>query len=553
MMKDDQKNVFDFKTLQQGYQPGDTDKMIANMIELMPALRSILDASSLEEQLTVIRQTFVPKDYEHLLMQIVIIEYFYQAKDKRLDKALALAELNYQLAKMLPPQWDLKEGFGLSPARHIADALGSLGSIYNDLGNLSQTLEYYQQAEEWYSSDELERNQRGITGKSEYDRLFHERDIRAVLFENMARLYGKLGDRDKAAEYARRMNEIDRYFSTAQTRIAMLLRYGEAAGEHGDVNSALQSFYEALDLAIADKGNQISPREVVTVCHSIGDALAHLKLFRQALRYHQRALELNRQTGHLERMSYDYRSIGRIFEARPDLGDALQQYQEALGCASITATDGTLFIWSASDGTKLRVIDPDLAWAPSLSLGRMYSQRQLYNQADEFFALAIDLGEIIRSSVVQDEYRIGFQATRLQAYDAMIKMHGQLAIQGLTSGNTIRGHAVRAWRYVERARSRAFLDLLSRSPIHPPDEIPVSFLNKETALIERIRSLSQVSHTDSVEQKRTKWDEYEDTRVKLENVWQNMLAIAPLSIGYVELRRGQPLEVKTLHELLRVE
>lgn len=552
-MKRKHESVFDFKLSREEYQPGETDKLITKMAETLPILQDILNARSLDEQIAIIQQGVSPEYYEHVLMQLGIIEYFYKQKDKLLERALAIAELNYRLALMLPPEWDLQKGYGLSPARHVADALESLGSIYSDLGDLSRTLDYYLQAEEWYVRDDVERSQRGITARSDYDRLFHERDVRAGLFENMSRLYLQLGDTQKAAEYARRMSEIDRRYSTIETRIALLLRYGNAAGAAGDVDRALQNFHEALDLAVSDPHSKIVVRGVTQACHSIGDTMHYLGLFRQALRYHQRALELNRQVGHSERMNYDYRAVGRVFEARPDLGDALDAYEHALQCVSITVTTDASFTWSASDGTRFRVIDPDLAWEPALAIGRVYTQRQQYNRADEFFALAIDLGEVMRSNVIQDEYRIGFQANRMLAYKAMIKLHSQLSIEALANGNATRGSATRAWRYAERARSRAFLDLLSTSFIRPPDEIPVSLQNEEAALIERLRALSQVRQADGVEQKRTVWDEYEDARASLEKVWQNMISIAPSSIGYVELRRGRPLEMRTLHELLRGE
>ncbi len=548
-MKDKEGHVFDFETVHpEEHQPNRADRLIAGMTRSVPILENLIAAQSLDDQISIIQRKLPPAEYSRLLLQLTPIVYFYQHTDQRLDKALEWAELLYRVAMMLPEEWNPGQGFGLSPARQRAETLENLGSIYEDLGDLSRALEYYQQAEEWYGRDDAERSKHGITAKSDFDRVVHKRDVRAALFENMARLYRKLGDEEKVQEYALRINEIDQQQTTTETRIHMLLSIGSARADDGNFNEALKNFYEALDLALAYHRSQLVAREVVTACHHIGDTLRHLGLFRQALRYHQRALELNRQAGHLERMSYDYMAIGKIFETRPDLGDALEQYQAALRCASVAATDSGPFTLRASNETLLRVIDPDLAWPAALAIGRICAQRQIYDRADEFFELAIDLGEALRSNVLQDEYRIGFQSTRMEAYEAMIKMHSWLAIWTPMSG--IRGHAIRSWKYVERARSRAFLDLLSTSPIQPPVEIPVSLQGQEAALVEHLLSLRQERRTDGTEQKRSLWDEYEDTRIKLEKVWQDMIAITPTAIEYVGMRRGQPFEAKALRELL---
>src|SRR2546428_551706 len=82
--------------------------------------------------------------------------------------ALRIAELKYWLTTRIPQEWQLDPAMELSPARYRADALFDLGSVYEDLGEFSKALDYYQQAEEWFQRDEEERHKRGITQRSEY-------------------------------------------------------------------------------------------------------------------------------------------------------------------------------------------------------------------------------------------------------------------------------------------------------------------------------------------------------------------------------------------------
>jgi tetratricopeptide (TPR) repeat protein len=544
------KDLFNFETLAKS-EPGSTDQLVANMVESQPFLGELLKASSEEEQVKIIQDKLAPEYYERLLLQLSAIEFHYKEKEKRVTEALSLAKLQYRLATMLPED-DLNPSDERihSRSRHIADALQSLGSIYVDLGEMSQALDYNLRAEEWYERDAAERKERGITKESAFDQVFQERDVRATLFENTARLYDQLGDHEKTMKYARRAAEIDARRPTNQSRIAYLLTIGRSAEGNGDFDSALGAYHEALDIALADSNSQIVVRDVVTASHHIGSLLAKLRLFRQALRYHQRALYLNSGARHLERMSYDHRALGGILEARPDLGDPLEHYEAAITCSSVPSAEGSPFTWQSSDGSYLQVLDPALAWPSTLAAARVCTERQDYDRAEKFLALTIDLGEVMRANLAQNEYRIGFQAQRMEAYQNMIKLQGQLSKQRPSDDGKDSGPKTRAFAYAERARSRSFLDLLGTSSFSLPSEVPEELRAKEAGLTERLRSLSQSSPTPTSAERQTDWAAYEATRAELEKVWKEIVKLVPAAADYVELRRGRPIKMEDLRELL---
>jgi tetratricopeptide (TPR) repeat protein len=543
------QDLFNFKTIG-GSKPVSTDELVAKMVEGMPILGELLTASSEEEKIRIIQSKLSPEKYEGLLMMLSVIEYHYKTKAKRVDESLALAKVQYRLATMLPQDWDPQGDIGHSRTRHVADTLQGLGSAYLSLGEFSKALDYNLQAEEWYERDSEERSQRGIVKENADDKLFHERDVRAILFETTAGLYHRLGDSGKAIEYARRTAEIDLSKPTYQSRVANLLDAGQGSASRGDFDRALAAYREALDVALADPNSKIVVRDVVTVCHHIGDLLARLRLFRQAFRYHERALELNQGAGHLERMSYDHRSIGRIFEARPDLGDALEQYEAALRCVSVAASEEETFMWQTSDGDCFRILDPDVAWSLALAAARIHAERHDYDRAEELLTLTIDLGEVMRANVAQNEYRTGFQAQRMDAYQNMVKLQVQLARQDLANEGKVSEHKTRALIYTERARSRSFLDMLGTSFISLPSDVPAELKATEASLVERLRSLSQKDATTASEGQHADWATYEATRAELEKVWQEIITRTPEAADYVELRRGRPIDMTELRELL---
>lgn len=543
-------NLWNFKQIGYERKPGATDQLIEKMAESYPLLKELLSAQTVEEQIALIQPPITQKKYESLLPSLITIQFFYKEKDRRLSEALNLAELEYHLAQMLPQEWSPKLPMGCSPARHIGDALQSLGGIHVELGNLSQALDYYLQAEEWYERDVLERQQRGLTLENDYDRIALRTNVRATLFGSISRLYRDLGDQEKAREYKNRQFEIEQQSTTTESQIEVLLRLGDGAFATDNCDGALRAFHKALDLALADSGSQITARNVVTICHYIGETLSRkLGLYRQALRYHQKALELNRQSGHLERMSYDYRDMGKIFEVRPDLGNALEAYEVALTCASEQIEEHTQYTWQASDGTFWRITEPESAWPSILAIGRLYTQQQDYERANSVLALAIELGEVIRSNVVQEEYRIAYQGSRQDAYELMIKMHVQLALQNQFD-HVFEEHGEKAWKYVERSKSRAFLDSLGTSSLRQPSEIPEDWQNQEIRLLESLESLSRLRLTQTTAQKRVTWDEYAQIRLQLEKLWQEMTDISPMAQAYVNLRQGQPIQFQVLQQLL---
>jgi len=542
-------NLWTFKQIGDERKLGETDQLIEKMAASYPLLNKLLSAETLEEQISLFQPPITQEEYERLHFFLITIQYNYKEKDRRLSDALNLAKLEYHLAQMLPQEWSPQSAMGHSRDRHIADALQSLGAIHLELGNPSRALDYCLQAEEWYKRDALERKHLELPLESDFDRIFNQA-VRSTLFESISRLYQDLGDGEKARVYKNRQLEIEQQSTTTESQINVLLRLGDGAFAADDCDGALRDFHKALDLALADSDSQITARNVVTICHYIGETLSRkLSLYRQALQYHEKALELNRQSGHLDRMSYDYRDIGKIYELRPDLGDALEAYEAALTCASKQIEEGTHYTWQASDGTLWRITEPESAWPSILAIGQIYMQKQDYEKADAVLALAIKLGEVIRSNVVQEEYRIAYQGSRQDAYDLMIKMHVQLALQN-KSDRLADEHGEKAWEYVERSKSRTFLDSLGISSLRQPNEIPEEWRNQEVRLLESLESLSRLRLIQTTAQKRATWDEYAQIRSQLEKLWQEIAYISPIAQSYVNLRQGQPIQFQALQQLL---
>jgi CHAT domain-containing protein len=130
-----------------------------------------------------------------------------------------------------------------------------------------------------------------------------------------------------------------------------------------------------------------------------------------------------------------------------------------------------------------------------------------------------------------------------------IEMHTQLAFQ-IQSDYLAQQHSERAWEYIERAKSRAFLDSLGTSSFRLPNEIPTDVHKQETKLLESLESFNGLRSTQTTDRQHVIWDEYQTIRSQLDQLWQEMAQISPQAQDYVNLRQGQPISFQALKQLM---
>ena len=142
---------------------------------------------------------------------------------------------------------------------------------------------------------------------------------------------------------------------------------------------------------------------------------------------------------------------------------------------------------------------------------------------------------------MQNEYRLAFQAKRLNAYSDMVIVQA-LSVFRYKCRQKYGEQTCYFQLGIFRAGSlRAFLDLLGTSFIKVPNTIPENLQNKEKFLVNHLRDLEQM-HTTS--------DQYYNTYKELKEVWNEMISLDPDTHDYVELRQGHPVNIKGILELL---
>jgi hypothetical protein len=116
-----------------------------------------------------------------------------------------------------------------------------------------------------------------------------------------------------------------------------------------------------------------------------------------------------------------------------------------------------------------------------VNLGMAQEQRGLVAEAMASYRGAIAAVESLRAQLKAEEARAGFLGTRLAPYERLV---------ALCLGQP--GHDAVAFDTVERAKARAFVELLTERPLRPPRAVPAQILQREAALRSALAHLYQM-------------------------------------------------------------
>jgi CHAT domain-containing protein len=408
---------------------------------------------------------------------------------------------------------------------------------------LGEAREWYEQAVDLLDTEQEARRQAGLFEEPEWDRLFSPIDPRAGWLDHLVRVCNDLGDIDAARRYAARSQELNSTRPTDEGRIEGLIETGDAAAEHGDFDFALGCFHQAFYDAEEMPGVAV-PRALVRALNALGRCHHQLGLYRSALAYFERARQLNQQYGNAVRLTWDYREIGRVYRARPDLGEAREALEASLLNAS-RRDDAGQFSWRASDGLTYQITAADRAWETLLELGSLLEDRGDFAAAASFLELATQVAAVVRASAVDDTQRAAIANQRIDAFAALTRLSLRRALAGAADATSA---AEDAWRANESMRARSFLDAIGDDELGIPIDIPHALAEHEAAALKRRHLL-----TTSAGHGSAFWADLGQVQKELEEIWDRMVAVTPTAQQYVEVRRSRPASAADIHNLIAAD
>ncbi|MDO0933481.1 CHAT domain-containing tetratricopeptide repeat protein [Streptomyces sp. DG2A-72] len=473
------------------------------------------------------------------ILQAMTIGYHYQIKDRDHTRWTLWAERQLQLARALPR--DLAPAprrLGLGRDRLLADAYAVVAAVRTAEHRLPEAKACLLQARELLLADEAAMRAAGIT-ESEYDRLFSQTSPHASTLHSLATVCDRLGDRAACLTYTREARAAEAAHPTTGTQVDTLAAVSHIALERGMTDDGIGAIQEAVYLAEDENPRLVLPYTLIRALTMLGRTRHRLGFHRSALACFVRARELDR-TGNSARLSANHFDIARVLRARPDIGEALggdarHHLEQAVIHASVPqeGSTATPLDWTASDGTRHRVIDTADATPALLELAGLLQESGEYDTAVHLLTMVTDAAVQLRAKAADPEQRIAVQNEQMAAFTQLTRLHFRRAAEGDPGS-----HARAAWAAHESMRARTFLDTLGEGDLPAPAGVPRELVAREATLLARRRRLRGLPGDRSP----AFWDSYREIEGELDDLWAQVLRRAPSAADYVQVRQGSPAD-----------
>jgi CHAT domain-containing protein/tetratricopeptide (TPR) repeat protein len=245
------------------------------------------------------------------------------------------------------------------------------------------------------------------------------------------------------------------------------------AGAHQEAGRHHEAI-EAYDQALRAMENEGNLREAAWVLVRRGRSFETLDRLAEAEASYVRALAIWERIRERRPRSYYLYALGRLQERRGDEHGALGSYRRALEAqeavrlpySSLVLTNMALLVQRQGDAVEALELaqravkaagesgNPEMRWSAYHGLGRLLHRMGRNQQALPALNTCLTIIEAMRNEVApSDEARAGFMESKQDAYADTVTVLFDLGLFG------------DALETAERARARAFLDLLSRREI----------------------------------------------------------------------------------------
>jgi CHAT domain-containing protein len=342
-------------------------------------------------------------------------------------------------------------------------------------------------------------------------------------------LYRSLGSPAEAQQFLQEGAQLPPAFSTPQRRLYWAGVFGRSLADlayaRHDYAAAAQQGAEAVrqfEQFLAnqsgsgfDQGRRNAQRNLAIALSVVGDAERHLGNTAAATQALNRRVQVARDLGAIELELAARNSLGYLALSKPDIPEALRQFEEAKRIA--TATSSPTYVMWASNG-----------------IGRAHFKEGRHPEALEAFKEAVALAEGLRGSLQDAALRSGYLEDKQEMY------HG-----AVWSAVALR-KPEEAFGLAERARSRAFLDLLGTQTVLSKGKTR-ALVDEEVRLRARLAA-TKAAAEDAVE------DDAADARAEVEAAergYREFLdRVRKESVEQASLMSVEPVNVAELQALL---
>jgi CHAT domain-containing protein/tetratricopeptide (TPR) repeat protein len=362
--------------------------------------------------------------------------------------------------------------------------LSNIGALNDWQGNVSKSLESYREALKL------------LEGQGDKKRL-------GLVLGNMGAAYEKQSDYPKSLEYYHQA--LSAFQETGDKgRTAWILgNLGAIASKLGNDREALDYFGKSLAL-LQEVGDRKYEGWVLGTMGTIYKGQGETE---KSFEFLNRALEIAREIGdkkteveHLGNIGSGYQEMGEHEKAADYLKKALQIAEELGDKVSISDIHILLGIVnrdlndidrSIADSQTALAIGQELGmprtiWNSEWGLAISYEKKGDYEDALQHFRNAIRTVESVRGKLLTQEQKVGFLGETLDIYEDLIEL-----LFKLREKDRAGEYEAESFHLAERAKSRAFLELLAEANVNLSSGISQELEAEEKNLQAQLTDLQQ--------------------------------------------------------------
>jgi len=299
----------------------------------------------------------------------------------------------------------------LNMREHIAQTLQHSANVYCKIGDYRNALSYQKKAIEVF-------------------RQMDNKKMLAVAKSTMGLIYLGLGDFTKAARFEDQALDIAEENQFMEDQATVLKNMGLVAIQQKDFIKAYEAFRRAgvIDSTLGFR------RGLAYDCRNMGDLLVRMDRAEEGINFLKRGLSLSRMIDDKRNEIYSLYSLGSVNVLAGNKKEALRY----LDSARVEAE---------------RYIVPEIKWRIHKQLGGLLSKMRRDEQAMSEYRAAVDIVEKMRGELKVEAFKQGFLDDKMDLYIDVIRYLDR------------RNMVAEAFNFVERARSRNFIDLLANKSI----------------------------------------------------------------------------------------
>ncbi|MBF0620491.1 MAG: CHAT domain-containing protein [Magnetococcales bacterium] len=318
-----------------------------------------------------------------------------------------------------------------------------------------------------------------------------------------------------------------------------------------ELEKALFHLQEALSAAKKAK----LPLEEASSCNNLGLVYRDQKNYDTALEWFNKALDIDTHLKSRWGMAYDHRNIGITLANQGKQKAALKAFEKAVALSQsvgLPISEAKSLLELGNSHLALGAVAKarthfdralsladhhnlqEVSWRALYGIGRVDQQQGDLKKATAAFDDAIKRVESMRAALKLDELRNSFQLNKEDLYKEMVRL--QVA----------QGQERNAFNYLERFRSRSFIDLLGNQRLTLKNEQDQTVLDKTTALFKKVDSLTaQVTGLDKPPKAKVR--ALKKARIKMEEALLALKRHNPQLMGFVAVN---PLTLDGVEKLL---